>query len=241
MFRSSQRPLGSVPAWIYMLFVLTMLLQIFFHALQPLPVARAKNLPSPPPVTILQVFSLGEPVTMAKLLMLWLQAFDYQSGVSIRFADLEPNLLQQWLSDILLLDPQAAYPLLAASRFYADIANPITQRIMSEFVYDEFLKNPDQRWPWLGHVAIIAKHRLHDLPLALKYARALSKHAKGADVPGWVKQMEFIILEDMGELEAARLFIGGLLASGEVKSAHELHFLNERLQLLEKKAANSKQ
>ena len=236
-WRGRDRPLSHVPRGVYGLMGMALVLQLVFHGIQPRPIASADALSPPPDAAVFRVASLGEPVVLAKILMLRLQAFDYQSGISIRFQDLDPVVLKKWLSVILTLDPRGQYPLLAASRFYADIPREDTQRILSEFVYEEFFKDPNRRWPWLGHVAILAKHRLKDLPLSLKYARALSQHATGPDVPSWVKQMEFTVLEDMGELEEARLFIGGLLASGQVTSSHEIHLLNERLQMLEKKAS----
>jgi hypothetical protein len=237
-FKGRDRPLSAVPWPIYLLMAVAVAVQLLFHAAQPRPVARADDLPQAPRVELLRVASLGEPVTFARVLMLWLQAFDYQSGISIRFMDLDPNRLVGWLGRILELDPKSRYPLLAASQMYADIPRADTQRIMSEFILAEFLKAPNQRWMWLGHIAIIAKHRLHDLPLALKYAKALARHATGPNVPTWAKQMSFTILEDMGELEAARLYIGGLLASGQVKTEQEINLLKERLEALEKKAAH---
>ncbi|HSB49660.1 MAG TPA: hypothetical protein VLD15_09100, partial [Burkholderiales bacterium] len=49
----------------------------------------------------------------------------------------------------------------------------------------------------------------------------------------WARQMRIFILEDLGELEAARVLLGGLLASGEVTEPKEIHFLMERLKELE--------
>ena len=40
------------------------------------------------------------------------------------------------------------------------------------------------------------------------------------------------MLEDMGELETAKILLGGLLASGAITDAHEIHFLTERLNTL---------
>jgi hypothetical protein len=45
--------------------------------------------------------------------------------------------------------------------------------------------------------------------------------------------MRIFILEDLGEIEAARVLLGGLLASGEVTEEKEVHFLTERLKSLE--------
>ena len=227
------RDLSHVPRAIYLLTALALLLQILWHHGQPRPQARAEDLPAAPALRLLQTASFGEPAVLAKLLMLWLQAFDYQSGVSLSFRDLDRDKLKGWLGHMLDLDPRGQYPLLAATRFYGDIPVAANQREMSEFVYQRFLDDPQLRWPWLAHAAIIAKHRLKDLPLALKYARAIARHATGPHVPTWAKQMEFTVLEDMGELQSARLLIGGLLASGKITDPHEIHFLNERLQELE--------
>ncbi|MBF0357762.1 MAG: hypothetical protein HQL70_04085 [Magnetococcales bacterium] len=234
--KGRDRPLSCVPLAVYILLAVALSGQMFFHSMQPRPVALADDLPNPPKIDLLNVVSLGEPVTLAKVLMLWLQAFDYQSGISIRFMDLDPVRLSGWLEKILELDQKSHYPLIAASHMYADIPREDTQRIMSEFVLTEFLKDPNRRWRSLGNIAILAKHRLNDLPLALRYAKALADNATGANVPGWAKQMQFHFLEDMGEIEAARLFIRGLLASGKVTLPEEINFLNENLERLEQVA-----
>lgn len=227
------RPWRCVPRVVWRLGLVALCLQLAFHGLLPRPVARMDQLPQAPGRGVLALLSLGDPVALNKLVMLWLQAFDYQSGVSVAFKDLDPWRLRQWLQALIDLDPRSQYPLMAASRFYADIDREDSQRILSDFVFEAFHRDPNRRWRWLGHVAIIAKHRLHDLPLALQYARAIRLGATDASVPLWAKQMELSILEDMGELEQARLFIGGLLASQQVGSPQEVHFLNERLEQLE--------
>lgn len=213
--------------------VVGLLLQLVWSMGQPRLSAHAQQLPVVPDAAILRVLSFGEPETLSKVLMLWLQAYDYQSGVSLSFADLDRERLEGWLTRILELDPRSPYPLLAAIRWYGEIPVEANQRAFCEFVYGQFFVDPNHRWPWLAHAALLAKHRLKDLPLALKYARAMSQYATGSQVPAWVRQMEFVILEQMGELESARVLIGGLLASGQVTDGHEIHFLTERLRSLE--------
>jgi hypothetical protein len=77
----------------------------------------------------------------------------------------------------------------------------------------------------------MAKHRLRDVRLALAYAEAIARKARNAS--NWARQMRIFILEDLGELEAAKVLLGGLLASGEVTEPKEIHFLMERLKELE--------
>ena len=232
----TQRPVSRVPRAVVALLALALASQITLKLAAPRPSASAEDLPSAPGIRILRLASFGDPLALAKGLMLYLQAFDYQSGTKVPYRDLDYDRLEAWLAGILELDPQGQYPLLAASRLYAEVPVEAKQRSMMEFVYRQFLLDPNRRWPWLAHVTVIAKHRLHDLPLALRYARAIQHNATAPDVPLWARQMEAFILEDMNELEAARLVIGGYLQSGEVKDPGELRFLDERLKELEKRA-----
>lgn len=235
-----ERPLADVPRWIIALLAGALAAQIALAWSQPKPAAKAEDLGRPPSAATLRLAALGEPAALARLLMLYLQAFDYQAGTRVPYRDLNYEHLEGWLRRILELDPAGQYPLMSASRLYADVPDPAKQRRMLELVYDEYLKDPNRRWPWLAHATVLAKHRLKDLPLARKYAVALQQHTTAPDAPVWVKQMEPFILEDMNELEAARMLIGGLVASGRVKDRRDLELLERRLQQLEERIASEK-
>jgi hypothetical protein len=233
----SQRSIAGVPRGVLALLALGLAAQIGLKATAPPPRTAAEDLAPAPSIAALRLASFGDPVALGKTLMLYLQAFDYQSGSKVPYRDLDYARLEAWLERILELDPRGQYPLLAASRLYAEVPVEAKQRSMLEFVYRQFLLDPDRRWPWLAHATAIAKHRLHDLPLALRYARAIQRYAVADNVPLWAKQMEIFILEDMNELETARLIIGGYLQSGTVKDPAELRFLDERLRQLEARTA----
>ncbi len=230
-----ERPLADVPRWVAVGLVLALGLQIGVAVLQPRPSARAEDLGPAPGANALRLAAVGEPIALADLLMLYLQAFDYQAGTRIPYRDLDYDRLVEWLARILELDPGGQYPLMSASRLYADIPDPARQRKMLDFVYREYLKDPNRRWPWLAHATLLAKHQLKDLPLARKYAVALQQNTTTPDAPTWVRQMEPFILEDMNELEAAKIMIGGLLASGQVKDRRDFELLERRLKQLEEK------
>ena len=184
----------------------------------------AVELPPPPSPQALRLASFGESPALARIAMLYVQAFDQPLDY--------PRLIG-WLRAILDLDPASQYPLFAAVRVYAEVPDPARSRLMLEFIYEQYLADPDRRWPWLAHAALLAKHRLHDLPLARRYAAAIDRHTKAADVPLWARQMEVFILEDMNELEAARILLGGLLASGRISDPDEARFLRHKLEELE--------
>ena len=161
--------------------------------------------------------------------------FDYGGTNLNPYGRLDYARLTGWLEAILELDPRSEYPLFAAARVYAENQDPARSRTALEFVYREFFADPDRRWPWLAHAALLAKHRLNDLPLARRYAAAIDRNTRSANVPLWAKQMEIFILEDMNELEAARILLGGLLESGSIHDPAEARFLQQRLEELERR------
>jgi len=230
-----ERSVHEVPVLVLLL-CCGLTLQILWETGQPPPQATARALPSPPRIDVLKVASLGEPEALGRLLMLWLQAFDNQPGISVPFRDLNYGHAIGWLDAILTLAPRSQYPMLAASRLYAEVPAPAKQRQMLEFVYQRFLDDPNRRWPWLAHAVVLAKHRLADLPLALRYAQAIASHATGNDVPTWAKQMHIFVLEDMGEIESAKVLLGALLESGTVIDPDEIEFLTSRLNQLQSRA-----
>ena len=231
-----KRSLSALPWQLKLGVLAALVLQFVVHGLTPAPHARAIDLAVPPSNAALAATSLGEPLGLSKALMLYLQAFDNQPGISIPFRDLDYARVEQWLARIIALDPQSQYPLLSASRLYAEVPIEAKQRRMLDFVYQAFLQDPNRRWPWLAHGVVLAKHRLKDLPLASRYAAALRQYATGKDVPSWAQQMDIFLREDMNELESAKVLLGGLLQSGKINDPHEWHFLNEKLKELEKRS-----
>ncbi len=231
--REHERPITAVPWPIMALLAAALALQLAWATYRVQPTARIQPLPAAPSVAVLRIASLGEPQMMARLLMLWLQAFDYQPGVSIAFRDLDYAHVEAWLDRMLELDPKFQYPLLAASRLYGDVSEPAKQRRMLEFVAKRFDADPGRRWQWLAHGVYLAKHRLGDLDYALTLARKLTAADANADIPSWARQMQIFVLEDMGAVESAKVLLGGLLDSGEIADPHERAFLSRRLHELE--------
>lgn len=228
-----ERPVAAVPRPVQFAVIACVAVQLAVRIAAGNPGARAVDLESPPSVSAMRVAAIGEPVALAYGAALRLQSFDNQPGVSLPFAALDYARVERWLATLLALDPGSQYPLIMASHLYAQVyGSPERQRAMSEFVYREFLRDPARRWPWLAHVAIMARHRLGDTTLAIRYADAIRDHANLPQVPAWARQMHIFLREDAGELEAAKALLGGLLASGTVTDPHEIAFLTSRLEAM---------
>lgn len=227
--KREQRTLGTVPKALWGLLAASLAAQLAWQGRQLSHTPSASELPAAPSLHALRLASFGEPEAAARLLALYVQSFDLGANHSLG-----------WLGNIIELDPRGQYPLFLAARVYAENADPVRARLALDFVYQQFFIDPNRRWPWLAHAALTAKHRLADLPLARGYASAVQRYATASDVPLWAKQMEVFILEDMNELDAARIMLGGMLESGMVHDPAELRFLRQRLQELEARIKKAK-
>jgi len=221
---------GAVPRWVLALLAMSLATQIGWQAARSSSSTSHAALPPAPGAPALRLASFGEPEAAARLTMIFVQTRE----------SVDYSRLFGWLDSILALDPRTQYPLFAAARVYAETADAQRSRAALDFVYRQFLRDPARRWPWLAHAALIAKHRLKDLALARMYARALEQQTAGVPLPLWARQMEIFILEDMNELEAARIMIGSWLQSGQLDDPAELRFLKQRLEELEARISAEK-
>jgi hypothetical protein len=231
----SERPLSKVPGGILWFLALALSAQLGWQLARHATAPPATDLSPAASIQALRLASMGEPAALARLAMVWLQAFDSRGDNAIPYRNLDYARLAGWLHAIQATDPRSEYPLFAASRVYAENPDPAKLRRMLDFIFQEFAADPNRRWPALAHAALLAKHRLQDLPLARRYAAAIQRQVTDDSVPLWARQMEIFVLEDMDELEAAKVMLGGLLASGRIRDPEERRFLESRLKDLEKR------
>ena len=231
--RGRERPLSAVPNSVWIALILTFAAQLVWHANRPAPTAFVTDIPPAPTPSGLRVMAIGEPVAMSRLSYLWLQTLDDPPGTTMAFKDLDYKLLIDWLGTLLALDPRADAPMLAASKLYINVPDERRQRLMLDFVYQSFLEAPNERWRWLAHGALLARHKLKDLDLALRLSQAIALHTDAESVPGWARSLGLLVLEDLCELDAAKIMLGGLLANRALTDGEERRFLERKLAELE--------
>jgi hypothetical protein len=232
--RYRERPVSHVPWPILVALVLALTAQVVWHGSRPTPVAHVEQLPVAPPVLASRLAAMGEPIALARMAFLWIQAFDDPPGVTVRFKDLNYERMGQWLSWMLVLDPRGQAPLMAASRIYINVDDPVKKRLMLDLVHRAFLERPNERWRWMAEATLTARHRLKDLTLALTYAEALTLNTNPGRVPPWARSLSVLVLEDLCEVDAAKILLGGLLANGAITDAREEAFMRNKLEQLER-------
>ena len=220
-----------VPTSVKAVLMTALLLQIIWHGISTQSNIDLFTLPSPPTENLMRIVSLDETFAVARLLMLWLQAFDNQSGVSLPLNSLDYGRVTAWLQLISHLDSASSYPSLVAVRIYALVPNDNKKRQMIEFVSTQFFQQPAARWPSMAHSVLLAKHQLQDNNHALMLARLLRENTTPATAPDWARQMEIFILEEMGEYQSAIILAEAFIETGSLNNPQSLKFVVKRLQM----------
>ena len=240
--KRSERSLSQLPRPLWIGFLILFCLQVLVHqfALHQKAV-NYRPLASPFAATIYQGLSMGSEQLFSYLLAIRLQLHDNQAGKHIRYSQLDYERLVNWLDQIYQLNKQSEYPMMLASRVYSQTRDRDRLRIMLEYIDRTFMLNPQLHWRRLAEASVIAKHQLGDLPLALQMADKLSDQPSSVEMPRWARDIQFILLGDMNEFEAAITIIAALLQSEAINDPDELHFLQEKLLYFQQKLSELRQ
>ena len=144
---SLERPLSAVPGWILWLLAAALGSQLAWQAARRKGAPAAADLPPAPSAQALRLASLGEPAALARLAMVWLQAFDSRGDNTIPYQRLDYQRLIAWLGAILATDAKSEYPLFAAARVYGENPDPAKMRLVFDFVFAEFARPLPLRRP----------------------------------------------------------------------------------------------
>ena len=224
---------GSSNLFLGVLLVIVWLCVIIWRDSSHAQAVHVEGLPEVPSATAQNFILSSDSAFVYRLLLVWLQQFDVQSGQYVSYNSLDYSHLSKWLDRLQQISPDSHYPMLLATRVYTRVADDKRKRQMLDFVYQQYQQNPGKNWRWLAEATVFARHSLKDLPLALDYAETLAQSAN-PDIPYWVRDLRLTLLEDMGEYKQVELLVGGLLANKAITDPNELRFLNLLLQRLQK-------
>jgi hypothetical protein len=179
------------------------------------------GVPEPPPAALAPLLTLGDEQLLYRSASFGLQNMGDGGGRTTPLRDYDYARLEAWLGLLDRLDPQASYAPTLAGLYFGQTPEPEDLRRIVRYLTAVGARDPTRHWRWLAHAVYLARHRLHDLPLALEVARHLAGLA-GAEAPLWVRQMPAFALAEVGEREAARDLLETILASEPNLAAREV-------------------
>jgi hypothetical protein len=226
-----QRTAARFRAW--MLLFACLAANVLFQRLNAPAWTDVGDLDTPPRIELARVASLGENAFAGYVADLFLQNFNVSLGRATPVAAMDRSTVIRWLDLATHLDADSRYPLLLASRHFAETGTPEQRRYMLDWIYQRFQEQPNERWPWLVHALFAARHVLHDDALAKAYAAALRTRVTDPKAPSWVVQMDLLLRADLGEADDAKVLLAGLIDAGQIRSTGELEFLESRIAVVQ--------
>ena len=186
------------------------------------------GVPSPPPAAAAPLLALGDEQLFYRAAAFGLQNMGDGGGRIVALADYDYHRLGAWFRLLDRFDPEAHYVPTLAGWYFGQTSEPAGLRQIVAYLTAVGARDPARNWPWLAQAVYLARHRLHDLPLALEIARHLAGLA-GTAAPLWVQQMPAFVLARVGEREAARDLLVTILATDRDLPEGERAFMRRLL------------
>lgn len=234
--RRGERPILDIPWPLIAGFILFFGLQLLGHNYSVSKQSQHyRPLASPFDSTIYRGLSMGSEQLFSYLLAIRLQLHDNQAGLHIRYHYIDYHILISWLDEIHQLNTRSEYPMMLASRIYSQTKDKQRLRLILNYIDRAFMADPQLHWRHQAEATVIAKHKLGDLELALQMAQRLANLPESIVMPGWARDMQFLLLGELNEFEAALVIIDALLKSDAVNDPDEKRFLQEKMLLFQQK------
>ena len=131
--------------------------------------------------------------------------------------------------------------MLLASRVYSLTGDPARLRQILGYIEREFEVAPQLHWRRLAEASLMARHKLDDLELALRLAEKIARQPASMQIPDWARDLQFLVLAELNELEAAIAIIQVMIQSGSITDPDERRFLEEKLSDFQQKLFESQQ
>jgi hypothetical protein len=182
------------------------------------------GVPSPPPAASAPLLTLGDEQLLYRAAGFGLQNMGDGGGRTTPLAAYDYGRLDRWLRLLDRLDPAADYAPTLAGWYFGQTTQPADLRRIVAYLTTIGARDPARNWRWLAQAVYLARHRLHDVPLALAIARHLAGLA-GTQAPLWVRQMPAFVLAEVGARAAARDLLETILATDPGLPADERRFM----------------
>ena len=213
---------------LWSLFLLLLLVNVLVWAYVRQDRAVWQNVPASPSSAGLRLSALGDEQLAYRLSGMAVQYFGDLGGRRTALNNYDYENLSKWLYSVSALDKRSHYMPFMASYYYGATTDPQKIRPLITYLHYTGMQDGRHKWRWLAQAVFLAKYHAKDLGLAFRLAQDLSSLAKIYDLPVWAVNMPALLLRDMGENEAAYLFmVETLKAQAETLHPNEVIFMRD--------------
>ncbi len=192
----------------------------------------------PPTARTVKAIAFGDEQFYFRMLSFLLQNAGDTYGRATPLKDYDYTVLYAWWLLLDALDAQSnIIPALASYYYSASQESLRDVPYVVRYLEQHADRYPAVKWWWYAQAAYLARHKLHDMDLALRLANKLANIPKEVKMPLWARQMPAFIHEAKGELEEAYIIIRDILDNyqdipeGEIN--YMLYFIKDRVKKFE--------
>lgn len=202
--------------------VLNIAVWIYSSHVQP----RWTNVPKPPTDRSVTMSFLSDKALAYRAWAFALQNYGNTGGNYEPLKNYNYAYVGGWFDLLDRLDPHSNVVPLLASYYFGSTQNPQEQLPYVIAYLEKVGTRPEkEKWRWLAQAVYLARHRLHDVPLALRLAKELGDMYKPG-MPAWTLQTEALITAEMGDKEAAYGLLKAMIATeSEHMDPNEVNFM----------------
>lgn len=169
--------------------------------------ARWINVPPPPDREAASFSGLGDAQFSYRTIAYMLQNLGDNAGISRPLMEYDYHLLSKWLFLADTLDPRSNFIPYIAAYYFGAVQTPESLPPLVRYLEYAGTHNggQDDKWRWLTQAIYLARYRLDDLDWSLEMARKLKDMdgKNGVNLPVWAKNMDVMLMNVMGEKDAA--------------------------------------
>lgn len=175
------------------------------------------------------MMTLGDSELSYRFLALILQNLGNTGRDTVPLKSYDYEKLGKWFFLLHELDPASDHVPMIAAYYFGGTRIPKDVAVVVDYLGVVGQIPVGEKWRWLAHAAYLARHRMHDLSLALKLAYKLARMPGKDEFPQWARQMPAFILKEQGENEAARQMMENMLVTEKNVHPAEINFMKAYL------------
>ncbi len=175
--------------------------------------AHWTNVPKPPSELNITSSFFGDAALAYRVWALALQNFGNSGGDYMALKDYDYKYVGEWLDRLDELDSHSNFvPFLAAYYFGATQLPKEQLPHIIAYLEKVGVRPEGEKWRFLAHAVFLARHRMNDMPEALRLAQKLASIYRPG-MPAWTKQTQVLIANEIGDKEAAYILMKSILAT----------------------------
>ncbi|MEZ0225522.1 MAG: hypothetical protein ACAH83_13285 [Alphaproteobacteria bacterium] len=192
--------------------------------------AKWDGVPPVPTVDGALMMTLGDSQFSYRFGAITLQNLGDTGGQTTPLKDYNYEKLGKWFWLLNELDRASNHVPMLAAYYFGAVRTPKDVAVLVDYLAAVGVNPVGNKWRWLVQAIFMARHRLHDLHLALDLSYKLAKMQPiGDTLPEWARQMPAFVLTEQGDKQAARKIVEDLLVSGRRFHPNEVNFMKAYL------------